>query len=46
MVWLTALLNQIRGCMEFFNITDARYTDTLKTAVGCMVSLGRADAEL
>ncbi|AMO81149.1 tail fiber assembly protein [Obesumbacterium proteus] len=32
--------------MEFFNITDARYTDTLKTAVGCMVSLGRADAEL
>ena len=32
--------------MEFFNITDPHYTDALKTAVGCMVSLDSADAEL
>lgn len=31
--------------MEFFNITDPHYTDALKTAVGCMVSLDSQDAE-
>ncbi|WP_423804399.1 tail fiber assembly protein [Obesumbacterium proteus] len=31
--------------MEFFNITEPHYTDALKTAVGCMVSIDSEDAE-